>query len=658
MKNKEYYSLDSDIFPLEFPVCQEPIVSIVIPVHNHCQHTFTCLKSILNNTHDIAYETIVVNNASTAPTCDMLAQIKHLQVLSCDTNLGFVEACNLGAQKARGKYIVFLNNDTIVLANWLAFLVQTCEDDSQVGAVGSKLIYPDGQLQEAGGIIYQDGSGCNFGNQDSPEKPEYCYVREVDYCSGSSLLVRSSLFKELGGFDTRFSPGYYEDTDLCFSLRANGYKVMYQPRSEVVHFEGASAGTDLSQGMKRYQNINKSKFVEKWQSHLQHQPQPIEDPYLSSTRVHGKVILVVSRFVPRYDQDSGSLRIYSILKILSKLGHKVVFIPYDLYPSGPYTQELQQAGIEVHYSASSNSAHRFEEYLHQFLQNYSAKIGVAIFCYMPIADKSLSIFRQHNRTAKIIFDTVDLHYLRHERHGKLYNDSLILEQARMYKDIELNLCAKSNNTWVVSPIEKDILHNENKTIKIDIVPNIHETIRKASSFEGRKNLLFIGSMDHFPNEDALLYFIQDIFPLIKQKIPEIVFTIIGPHASEKLQSFSCATIRLTGHVKDVAPYFQEAKVFVCPLRFGAGLKGKIGQSMSYGLPVVTTDMGAEGFGLEHKKTALIANNSEVFATLVVELYTNALLWTKLSKNGIKIIKNQYSPIVVQNHIKNIVNSLL
>ncbi len=204
-----------------------------------------------------------MDNASTDETSEKLGLIQNINTIQNLENLGFVEACNAGVNAARGNYVLLLNNDTEVTPGWLEAMMAPFTDE-RVGAVGAKLIYPDGRLQEAGNIVWQDGSGWNYGRGDNPDLFNYNYLKEVDYCSGAALMVPKKLWDRIGGFDSRFAPAYYEDTDLCFSIRSKGYRVMYQPDARIIHHEGATAGTDISRGFKRYQPINLEKFKEKW----------------------------------------------------------------------------------------------------------------------------------------------------------------------------------------------------------------------------------------------------------------------------------------------------------------------------------------------------------------------------------------------------------
>ncbi|MDY6993178.1 MAG: glycosyltransferase family 2 protein [Pseudomonadota bacterium] len=250
-------------------------VSIVIPVFNKALYTYNCLLALQACDQDINQEIIIVDNASTDETPALLAPLtEQIKVIQNEENTGFVTACCQGAQQAEGELIVFLNNDTQVMPDWLTSMVDVMATQPQVGITGSKLIYPDGRLQEAGGIIFNDGSGYNYGRFQDPSDSEFNQPRWVDYCSGASLMIRKSLWQQLGGFDSRFAPAYYEDTDLCFAARHAGYQVCYCPQSEVIHHEGITAGTDITAGYKAFQAVNRDKFIAKWQQVLQKQHYP------------------------------------------------------------------------------------------------------------------------------------------------------------------------------------------------------------------------------------------------------------------------------------------------------------------------------------------------------------------------------------------------
>ncbi len=260
--------LETEFREMSLPVFDKPQVSIVIPVYNQARYTFNCLLAVAGNTSGIPYEVIVVNDGSDDETADVLSRVRNLRVVNHAENMGFVHASNRGVRESRGKYVVLLNNDTQVHDGWLRALVDVAEEDETVGLVGAKLVFANGSLQEAGGIVWRDATALNYGRHDDPEKPEYNYLRDVDYCSAACILVRRDVFDQVGGFDERYAPAYYEDTDLAFAMRELGYRVVYQPRAVVSHFEGVTSGTDTYKGARRYQEINRRKFREKWRETL------------------------------------------------------------------------------------------------------------------------------------------------------------------------------------------------------------------------------------------------------------------------------------------------------------------------------------------------------------------------------------------------------
>jgi GT2 family glycosyltransferase len=609
--------------PIAFPTSDHPTVSIIIPVFNNWHFTYKCLRSVYEHTHG-SYEIIVVDNHSTDITPKLLAAMQNIRVITNETNEVFVNACNQAARSANGNYLLLLNNDTEVTPGWLEALLAPFSD-SRTGIVGAKLVYPNGTLQEAGGIIWRDGTGCNFGHGDDPDLPQYSYRRAVDYCSGACLMLSRALWEEVGGFDQRYAPAYYEDTDLCFAVRALHYKVVYQPAARVIHYGGASAGKETTSGYKRYQEINRHKFVEKWQETLNTEHVfSTEGLFRARERPSDKHILIIDHYVPTFDRDSGSLRMLSMLRILRDMGYKVSFWPDDLTYDARYSRTLQDLGIETYYGVLD-----FEE----FIRDQGLELDAVLMSRPATAKKYLHLVKKYSG-AQTIFDTVDLHFVREQRRLEL--------EVQQWKNLEFFLAEETDATLVVSPTEKEILAAEKFADKVAVVSNIHSLEPCLKGFEERHGLMFIGGFAHPPNEEGILWFIEYVLPLIRRKLPGLCLTIVGSDPSERLTAMASDTVTVTGYVEDVSGYFNDCRVFVSPLLHGAGVKGKIGQSFSYGLPVVTTSVGAEGMQLTDRHNALISDSETEFANKVIDLYTDKFLWQKISTNSRQVIREQFS----------------
>ncbi|HWH91393.1 MAG TPA: glycosyltransferase, partial [Candidatus Binatia bacterium] len=401
--------------PIEFPIHEQVEVSIVIPVFNQFRFTQACLGSLQEHQGTERFEVVIVDDCSTDETAEAIPQMPGVVYIRNEQNSGFIASCNRGAEQARGNYLLFLNNDTLVKFGWLSALLNTFTEQHRTGIVGSKLVYPDGRLQEAGGIIWRDGSGWNYGKFDDAAKPEYNYLREVDYCSAAALMIPKSLFDSVGGFDSRYAPAYYEDTDLAFKVRDAGYRVLYQPRSEIIHYEGATGGTDLTTGTKKHQEINRTTFVHAWASELSAKPVNGDVTFLGQAHPHRKNILVIDHHVPMPDHDSGSLRMFQILTILRQLGHRITFVPDNLANIRPYTEELQRRGIEVLY-------HPYVKKVRDYLVAHGPSFDAVVLSRCDFARKHFADVRLHAPQSRVIFDTVDLHYLREDREAQLTQD--------------------------------------------------------------------------------------------------------------------------------------------------------------------------------------------------------------------------------------------
>jgi glycosyltransferase involved in cell wall biosynthesis len=221
-------------------------------------------------------------------------------------------------------------------------------------------------------------------------------------------------------------------------------------------------------------------------------------------------------------------------------------------------------------------------------------------------------------------------------------DGALVDTVASFRRIELFNCACADLALAITDDEKDHLLAEQPDANVTVLPNIHEIFFPKTPFAQRRDLLFVGGFWHKPNEDAVIFFARNILPRIREKISNIVFYIIGSNMPSSVESLRSANVVPLGFVPDIAPYFESCRVFVAPLRFGAGMKGKVGHSISYGLPIVATRIGAEGMGLRHEKHLLIADDPDDFADLVVRLYNDETLWRRLSTTALAHLDTNYS----------------
>lgn len=621
-----------------------PTVSIIIPVHNQTDMTLNCLRAIAENTPDIAYEVIVIDDRSNPGDVAPLKRVPRLRLHHNAENLGFVRNCNLGARMAGGRFLVFLNNDTLVRPDWLAALLQAYEQDDKTGLVGAKLIYPDGRLQEAGGIVWQDGSGCNFGRNNDPRAPAFNYMKEVDYCSGACILIATDLFERIGGFDERYAPAYYEDTDLAFRVREIGLKVIYQPRCEIIHLEGMSNGTDPSAGgIKRYQLINRKKFEERWHQHLPRQlTSDDRNVFHARDRSTGKPLaLIIDHYVPRPDQDAGSRAIQHLIQTLAGGGLNVKFLPNDLAYDTRYTPLLEAMGVEV---MDERLGPDFSATV--WLREHGSRLRYAILSRADVAAKHMTdlialsparrLFYGHDLLSRTLAHT-------HAASG----DPRTLEQALRWQKWERAIFPHVHAAYYPSKAEIAELRTSHpslnaRTLPLFTFPEPARATPSATTLSTRRSILFIGGFGHPPNREGILWFLDHVWPTISETHPDLRLELIGSRTPARLLTYAGDRIIVHGFVSDsaLARHYRDARLAIAPLLSGGGVKGKILEALWHGTPMFTTPIGAEG--IPDAETAMSIADPAEFASKLGALCDDPDRLATLAQEGRRLLARHFS----------------
>ena len=621
---------------LFLPEVINPVVSIVIPVHNKFALTYNCIASLILASNKASYEVIVVDDTSTDETTELDQYIGNAKLVINEKNKGFLRSCNAGADAARGEYLIFLNNDTEVTDLWIDELLSVFTKFDSVGIVGSKLIYPNGDLQEAGGVIWGNGKPWNYGNGANAEDPKYNYVRQADYVSGAALMISRPAWDKVEGFSDSYAPAYYEDVDLAFKVREAGLKTYYCPSSVVVHFEGMSNGRDLDNGIKQFQSINAPRFRKTWRhSYKNNGKEAINVDFQKDRNVDFRV-LFVDYTTPRPDHDAGGYAAAQEIQLLQELGCKVTFMPNNLAHFGKYTRALQNDGVECLYAPFYSS-------VGECIAERGMEFDLIYIIRYDIAEQLLPYIKQYSN-AKVVLNNCDLHFLREIR-AALVSDDKNMDGPIDTRRRELNVIKEVDALLSYNEIEHSIIASHNLSVNnIFKCPWVLNPQRSESTptFSERSGIAFLGSFNHTPNAEAVKYFVNSVMPELRKEMPGIELKIYGSRMTKDIEELACDDVLIMGYAETLSAVYDSCRIFIAPLLSGAGIKGKVLESMSYGVPSVLSPVAAEATGLAHGTSALIANNEQEWTDHIKRLYVDEELWNSIAEASHELVTNNYS----------------
>ena len=626
---------------IEFPTHDKPVTSIILVLFNRAELTLQCLYSILKSQGD-PYEVVIVNNASTDATRELLKRVKGVRILENEANLHYLLACNQAAKLARGEFLLLLNNDAQLQGESISAALKTLTLSDDIGAVGGKIILPDGTLQEAGSIIWQDGSCLGYGRGESPFAQEFMFKRDVDYCSAVFLLTRRAQFLAQGGFDEAFAPAYYEETDYCVRLWKQGKRVVYDPNVSVLHYEFASSAS--KQIAITLQSEHRKIFVAKHREWLAGQFAPSEKNLLEARthRRNVKRILYLDDRVPHIQLGSGFPRSNRILKILVETGAQVSCYSLN-FPEEEWQSVYRDIPDEVEVILEQGKAG-----LERFLMERAGWYDV-IYVSRPHNLATLKSILDRNPQlrgqARIIYDAEALFSLRKIESLRLQGKTVSAQLQQKLIDEEVQLARGCDSIISVSEREqREFVRGGHKDVCV--LGHTLTPTPTPNDFEARKDILFVGAIYEVdsPNADSVIWFSKKILPVIRKKLGENVkFLVAGNIASGIRAQLEMASVTVLGRVEDLTDLYNTARLFVAPTRFSAGIPHKVHEAAALGVPVVATTLIGTQLNWQHEAELLLANSEHSFAAACARLYQDQTLWNTLRRNALERVEVECSP---------------
>jgi len=623
-----------------FPETPAPVVSILLVTYNQAELTLACLQSIVD-TVTVPAEVIIVDNGSTDDTRRLFGRLDGATIHRRADNLHFLRAVNYGAASARGQYLLLLNNDAVLCPGALDAALDSAASLERVGAVGGRIILPDGTLQEAGSIIWSDGSCLGYGRGEPPDEGPFMFRRDVDYCSGAFLLVRRELFEDLGRFDEAFAPAYYEETDFCVRLHEAGWRVIYDPRVTITHYEfGSSSSTEAAIAL---QQRNHALFCARHQTYLGGRPSPADAHARIAARTAGKQprrILIIDDRVPHPSLGGGLPRAHALLHALHAEGFFITFYPLQ-FPLDDWEAVRHSLPVDVEVMLDYGIA-RLDEFLSERAGYYDALL-VSRPHNMATVLRRLKSSLQWLDGCTVIYDAeavfANRELLRMEMEGK----HLATAERDRIVEQEISLARSAGHVLAVSEAEAAVFRQHG-------CPSVHvlgHTVTPDPTprpFDARNDLLFVGAMnyDPSPNVDAVVWFVEEVLPLVRSRTGGVRLFVVGQCTAARVLALHGPEVVVLGRIDDLRPWYDATRVFIAPNRYAGGIPYKVHEAASMGIPVATTGLIAGQLCWRHGVELVAGDTAAEFAEGVVALYRQPRLWADVRAAALKALETDCS----------------
>ena len=649
---------------LDFTVPGAAELSVVVVLHNQFALTMMAMASLRANFAG-GIELILVDSGSHDETRQIERHITGARVIRFPYNAGFVESCNAALAQVSAPAVLYLNNDLLLGLDACKLALERLFSAPDVGAVGAKFIRTNGQLQEAGSIIWRDGTTFGYLRDADPNAPEANFVREVDYCSGAFLMLRTELVKQLGGFDDAYRPAYYEEADLCVRLRKAGWRVLYDPSVVIQHFEyGSADATASTRLMARNHKIFVARHLD-WLRY-QHPPRARNAVHARSPRpIPGRPnqalrILFIEDRIPLRHLGAGYVRSNDIIHAMAALGHQVSIFPIykasasviEIYRDMPETAEvLHERGMEALAAFIEARAGYYDVVWIGRTHNLER--------LLPVLGDSAQALPAHG----FVLDTEAIAAPRTAEQNRVLGrpDAETLDAALRRELACAYFCQK---IVAVNQTDADLVRRAGHS-NVSVLGHMQEPLPTASPWSARRDLLFLGAIHDAgsPNHDSLEWFVGQVLPLLDGKLgPEVRFTAAGfVRRGIDLSALGRhPRVDLIGPVEDLAALYDRHRLFVAPTRFAGGIPFKVHEAASHGLPVVASDLLCRQVGWSDGAEIIAGgdNDPHAFAQAILALHNDAKLWQTIRTGALHRLRQENSRITYIDSLRDILHDVM